>query len=80
MHPAQSLSALRLTVIGAAVGLGLAIALSRLMQAGLLGIASSDPRIFVAFAAVLIAASVLAGYLPARRAAAIDPMTALRSE
>ena len=72
--------ALQLTVIGAAVGLGLAVALSRLMQAGLLGIASSDPRIFVAFAAVLIAASVLAGYLPARRAAAIDPMSALRTE
>jgi putative ABC transport system permease protein len=72
--------ALRLTVIGAAVGLGLAVALSRLMQAGLLGIASSDPRIFVAFAAVLIVASLVAGYMPARRAAAIDPIAALRVE
>ena len=72
--------ALRLTVIGAAVGLGLAVALSRLIQAGLLGIASSDPRIFLAFAAVLIVASLVAGYMPARRAAAIDPIAALRVE
>jgi putative ABC transport system permease protein len=72
--------ALRLTLTGAAIGLVLAIALSRLMQAGLLGIASSDARVFVAFAAILIAASLVAGYLPARRAAAIDPMTALRVE
>jgi len=72
--------ALRLTVVGTAIGFVLSVALSRLMQAGLLGIASSDSRIVVAFAAILIAASVLAGYLPARRAAAIDPMTALRRD
>ncbi len=72
--------ALRLTLTGAAIGLLLAIALGRLMQAGLLGIASSDPRIAGVFAAILIAASLLAGYLPARRAAAIDPMAALRME
>jgi ABC-type antimicrobial peptide transport system permease subunit len=58
----------------------LAMALSRLMQAGLLGIASGDPRISIGFAAILIAASLVAGYLPARRAATIDPMTALRTE
>jgi putative ABC transport system permease protein len=72
--------ALRLTVAGSAIGLVLSIALSRLMEAGLLGIATSDARIFVAFAAVLLATALVAGYLPARRAAAIDPMSALRVE
>ena len=72
--------ALRLTLTGTAIGVALTIALSRLMQAGMLGIASSDPRLFAAFAGVLILTSLLAGYLPARRAAATDPMTALRVE
>lgn len=72
--------ALRLTLTGAAIGLLLAVALSRLMQAGLLGIAASDARIFAAFAAVLIASSLVAAYVPARRAAAIDPIAALRVE
>jgi putative ABC transport system permease protein len=72
--------ALRLTLLGAAIGLVLSVALSRLMEAGILGIATSDARIFVVFSAVLIATAMLAGYLPARRAAAIDPMVALRAE
>ena len=71
---------LRLTLAGAAIGLLLSIALSRLMEAGVLGIATSDARIFLVFSAILIAAALLAGYLPARRAAAIDPMVALRVE
>jgi ABC-type antimicrobial peptide transport system permease subunit len=72
--------ALRLILVGASIGVALSIALSRLMQAGMLGIASSDPRLFAGFAGVLIATSLLAGYVPARRAAATDPMTALRVE
>jgi putative ABC transport system permease protein len=72
--------ALNLTLIGTAIGLALSVALSRLMEAGLLGIATSDVRVFVVFSAVLIAAAMLAGYLPARRAAQIDPMIALRAE
>jgi putative ABC transport system permease protein len=72
--------ALRMTLTGTAIGAILAVALSRLMQAGLLGIASSDPRIVVAFAAVLSVAALVAGYVPARRAAAIDPIAALRVE
>jgi len=50
------------------------------MQSAMLGIATADARIFAVFAAVLIGAALLAGYLPARRAAAIDPMIALRTE
>jgi putative ABC transport system permease protein len=72
--------ALNLTVIGTLIGLVLSVALSRLMEAGLLGIATSDARIFVGFSLVLVAAALLAGYLPARRAALIDPMIALRAE
>ena len=72
--------ALRLTLVGAGIGLVLSIALSRLMEAGILGIATSDARVFLAFSVVLIGAAMLAGYLPARRAAAIDPMIALRAE
>jgi putative ABC transport system permease protein len=72
--------ALNLTLIGTAIGLALSFALGRLMEAGVLGIATSDARIVLAFAGILIAAALLAGYLPARRAAAIDPMIALRAE
>ena len=72
--------ALRLTLIGTAIGLGLSLALSRLMEAGLLGIATSDVRVFAGFAGILIGTALLAGYVPARRAAAIDPIAALRVE
>jgi putative ABC transport system permease protein len=72
--------ALKLTVIGTAIGLAFSIALSRLMESTMLGIASSNAGVFVGFASVLAAAALLAGYLPARRAAAIDPMIALRAE
>jgi ABC-type antimicrobial peptide transport system permease subunit len=50
------------------------------MEAAILGVASSNAGIFLAFSSVLVAAALLAGYLPARRAAAIDPMSALRAE
>ena len=72
--------AMTLTSIGTAIGLGLSVALGRLMEAGMLGITASDPRVTVLFAGILAASALLAGYVPARRAAAIDPMTALRSE
>ena len=72
--------ALRLTLAGSGIGLVLAIALARLIQAGLVGVGSSDPRVFAAFAGVLIGTALVAGYLPARRAAAIDPIVALRTE
>jgi putative ABC transport system permease protein len=72
--------AFRLTIAGSAIGLLLSIALARLIQAGLIGVGSSDARVFVAFAGALMGTALVAGYLPARRAAAIDPMVALRTE
>jgi putative ABC transport system permease protein len=70
----------RLTAVGAALGLVLATALGRLMEAGLLGVVSSDTRLSVGVAGVLVAAALAAGYIPARRATAIDPIVALRAE
>jgi putative ABC transport system permease protein len=69
-----------LTAIGVGIGVVLSLALSRLIEAGLLGVASSDVRVIAGLATVLVAAGLAAGYIPARRAAAIDPTTALRSE
>lgn len=73
-------SALRLTLVGVAIGTITAIALMRLMKTLLFGVSPLDPLTFVAVPVVLGAAAVLASYLPARRAAAIDPVEALRAE
>ena len=72
--------AMRLTMVGVLIGLGLAVALSRLMEAGMLGIVSSDVRVSAALAAALALVAVGASYLPARRAAGVDPIAALRAE
>jgi ABC-type lipoprotein release transport system permease subunit len=52
----------------------------RLMKSLLFGISPLDPLTYVAAPVVLVAAAVLASYLPARRAAAVDPVIALRAE
>jgi ABC-type antimicrobial peptide transport system permease subunit len=73
-------SALQLTGVGTAVGLGAAAGLVRLMRTLLFGVRPLDPVTFLAVPVVLVAAAALASYLPARRAAAIDPVEALRAE
>ena len=73
-------SALVLTGIGTAVGLGAAAALMRLMRTLLFGISPLDPVTFTTVPIVLIAAAALASYLPARRTSAVDPVKALRAE
>jgi ABC-type antimicrobial peptide transport system permease subunit len=72
--------AARLTAIGVAIGLALAIALGRAMEAGLLGIVSTDIRTTAALACGLAVTALAASYLPARRAALVDPIVALRSD
>jgi putative ABC transport system permease protein len=72
--------AFKLTATGTVIGLALSVALARVMESAVLGIASTDARVFAGFAAVLMGAALVAGYIPARRAASIDPMRALRAE
>jgi predicted permease len=66
--------------IGLVLGLAAALVLTRLMEGLLWGVGASDPFTFVAVSAILVGAALLASYLPARRAAAVDPMEAMRSE
>jgi len=65
---------------GIAIGLAAAAGLTRLMKTLVFGTSTLDPVIYFAMAGVLVAAAVLATYLPARRASRIDPTQALRLE
>ena len=69
-----------LALIGASAGLLGALVLTRLMETMLFGVSASDPLTFAGVAATLTIVAVLACYVPARRAARIDPLVALRYE
>ena len=70
---------LQLALIGVAIGTGGALLLSRLLAGLLFGISPSDPLTFASIAALLAATATAASFVPARRAARIDPMRAFRT-
>jgi predicted permease len=70
----------RMTLVGVVIGLAAAVGLTRLMSDMLFGITALDPLTFTAVAVSLCVIALLACYLPARRAAKVDPMVALRYE
>jgi len=71
---------IRLLWIGLPLGLGGAFALSRILQSQLFGVSASDPITLVGVSLILAGVAISACYLPARRAAKVDPMAALRYE
>jgi predicted permease len=73
-------SSLKIVLIGVALGLVAAYILTRLLSNLLYGISVTDPSIFASMALLFIIIALLASYIPARRAAKVDPIIALRSE
>lgn len=71
---------MKLTVIGGAIGLVLSLLASQVLGSLLVGVSARDPEVYVAVPLLLAAISLLACYIPARRAARIDPLLALRQD
>ena len=69
-----------LVLFGVGIGIGVSLGLTRVMTSLMYGVSVTDPVTFISVSLLLIFISVLASYIPARRAAKIDPMVALRSE
>jgi predicted permease len=72
--------ALTLTLIGVAAGLMTAVALMRVLQGQLFSVTTTDPLTFVMVAMILVGVALLACLVPARRALAVDPASAMRAE
>jgi len=70
----------RLALVGIAIGIATAFALTRLMKSLLFGVSTTDPLTFIAVSILLIVVAVAACYIPARRAMRVDPMVALRHD
>jgi ABC-type antimicrobial peptide transport system permease subunit len=73
-------SGLRLALAGCAIGMAGAFVVTRAMSSAVFGVSPRDPLAFTLALAIILAAAVVATALPARRAASIDPMLALRHE
>lgn len=71
---------LRLTIFGVAIGAVLAALATRLIRIVIFGVSAVDPLTYGVVALTFAAVSLMACYIPARRAARVDPMVALRAE
>jgi putative ABC transport system permease protein len=70
----------KVVMIGVVIGVGAALASTRLLATLLFGVKAVDPMVFGAMSAMMIGMGMLASYMPARRASAVDPVVALRSD
>ncbi len=71
---------IRVTAVGIVLGLAGAVALTRLLQSVLFEVSATDPVTFIAAPVLLVTVSLIAAWLPARRASRVDPVEALRAE
>ncbi|MBO0723556.1 MAG: FtsX-like permease family protein, partial [Blastocatellia bacterium] len=71
---------MKLALIGIALGVGGALALTRLLSTMLFGVSPADPATFLTIVLLLLFIAFLACWIPARRATKVDPMVALRTE
>jgi len=70
----------RLILIGTAIGLAGALVATRVLSSALYEVDPRDPQTYVAIVMILVAAALLASYLPARRASRVDPSITLRMD